>query len=425
MVTGRLKIVALRFSALIFFVAFLAPSAWSAEKYSVIYRFPNTPATNSLPRSGLTLDAQGNLYGVALGDCLYCSSGEVFELSPASGGGWTETILHAFSGFDGTAPTGGLVLDSSGNIYGTTAVGGSSGSGTVFELQKGVGGTWIFQTIYDFDENVDGQIPYGNLIIDAKGNLFGYDGLRWRWANEGQGSVFELSPAGGGVWRESWLHIFTGAPNDGATPFAGLTLDSAGNLYGSTVNGGQYNVGTIFKLTPNGSGGWSESIIFAFNFVTQTGSQPESSLVFDATGNIYGTTTNADSFPGNVFELSPGSGGTWNETVLYTFSWPTNCSYFCDVDPSGVVFDVKGNLSGVTAYDGAGCNDTPGCGTVYALTPQSGGTWKHQLIHTFESAQDGSEPLGSLVVDRAGNMFGTTSYGGNRKGDGTIFQIIP
>jgi uncharacterized repeat protein (TIGR03803 family) len=407
---------------IIILIAVIPQAGWAAKKYSVIYRFTNTPVSNSFPRSGLTLDATGNLYGVAIGDCLNCSSGEVFELSPASGGGWTESILHIFNGADGASPTGGLVLDSAGNVYGTTAFGGLDGSGTVFELQKGAGGKWTIQTLHDFDGNVDGAIPYGSLLFDGKGNLFGTTSSGG--PNLAEGSAFELSPAGGGLWTESWLHVFTGGSSDGSSPWSGLVFDQAGNLYGTTISGGQYGGGTVFKLAPNGSGGWNESIIFNFDFATQTGSEPETQLVVDAAGNLYGTTYNGDSSPGNVFELSPSSSGVWNETVLYQFPFPANCTaIFCSVGPTGLTFDSKGNLWGTTAYSGTGCN-SPGCGTVYFLSPQSGGTWKYTLNHTFGSVEDGSQPLGPLVLDPAGNMSGTASYGANRKGNGNIFRIM-
>jgi uncharacterized repeat protein (TIGR03803 family) len=298
------------------------------------------------------------------------------------------------------------------------------GSGTVFELKKGLGGTFTFLTIHNFDGNVDGQEPYGNLIFDAKGNLYG--STSYGGPVEAQGTVFELSPAAGGIWTESLLHVFEGGLSDGSGPWSGLVFDRAGNLYGTTIAGGQYGGGTVFELTPNGSGGWNGTIIFNFNYQSSTGIEPEASLIFDKAGNLYGTTTNGGGIGvlGNVFELSPISGGSWNETVLYPFPFPTNCGPFCSVDPSSVIFDARGNLWGVTANSGSGCNNTPGCGTVYVLSPETVGTWKYQIFHPFESVRDGSQPLGGLVL-HSGSFFGTTSYGGNRRGDGTIFEIIP
>ena len=248
-----------------------------------------------------------HLFGTTVSGGLH-NLGTAFELSPKRGGGWTETILHSFanSGTDGSLPYAGLMLDEYGNLYGTTASGGGGAVGAVIELSPRGGGLWKEAVLYAFHFNgADGSNPaYAQLTLDAEGNLYGttvtggtYDG----------GTAFELKPNGNGSWTQQVLYNFgaTGtAPN---TPFAGMIFDGHGNLYGTTAGGGAYGQGgTVFELSPNGSGGWTEQVLHSFQNNGTDGFQPFSPLVFDAAGNLYGTTYLGGTYNfGTVFELSP------------------------------------------------------------------------------------------------------------------------
>lgn len=368
------------------------------------------------PGTSLVADAQGNLYGTTYGGGNVCHCGVVFELSPVPGGAWTETVIHTFDGHaDGSNPWSNLVFDAHGNLFGETLGGGSSNEGTVFELTPGPDNTWRKTVIFSFP-GPDGSFPGKQLTIDSKGNLYGVLGLYTE-----NGAVFELSRQATGMWKQTILYVFTGKNGDGSYPRSGVTFDSKGNLYGTTSEGGSLNKGTVFELTPKGNGSWTESIVYNFTGKTDGGS-PETPLTVDGAGNLYGATPAmfGGSMGGTVFELSQ-SAGQWIETVLYTFG----TSKSDGSTPIAVVFDSKGNIYGTTAFGGVEC-DTPGCGTVFTLTPQSNGTWKESILHQFESAFDGSVSAAGLLLDNAsGRLYGTTQYGGGRYGFGTVFSVQP
>jgi len=381
------------------------------------------------PSAGVIFDAQGNLYGTTDGGGTY-NRGVVFELSPNPTGFWTETVLYSFSGVngDGRYPYAGLVFDSLGNLYGTTAVGGafncvgsSQGCGTVFELSPGQNGTWTETVLHSFDGR-DGALPYASLIIDAAGNLYGTTGHGGSGANcpaqltVGCGIVFELSPTQG-AWTESVLYNFCSLAQckDGFGPFAGLIFDAAGNLYGTTSDGGAYShcnpsCGTVFELTP-GNGAWTESVLFSFK--GKYGADPEDDLIFDAKGNIYGTTRLGHGNGGGggvAFELSPAN-GAWTETVLHGFNRDRDGQ-----GPNGpLVFDASGNLYGTTQAGGS--NER---GLVFELSPpQNGGKWKQTTLLRF-STRYGRGSSAGLVSDSQNNLYGTIygPYGG-------VFKVTP
>src|ERR1019366_6634594 len=200
-----------------------------------------------------------------------------------------EQVLHSFgNGTDGNDPLGGLIFDASGNLYGTTLGGGTYGGGTVFELTPAGGGSWTETVLHNFDSNgTDGFTPYAGLIFDSAGNLYGTT----RWGGTyGGGTVFELTTAAGGGWTEQVLHSFDHNYTDGYYPQAGLIFDAAGNLYGTTSQGGTYVYwGTVFELTPAAGGDWTETVLHNFNQNGTDGYYPEAGLIFDAAGNLYGT----------------------------------------------------------------------------------------------------------------------------------------
>jgi len=377
------------------------------------------------------MDAKGHFYGTTPtgGTGTGCGSGcgTVFELTP--GGGWTEKVLHEFtlnSGKDGVNPRAGLIFDAAGNLYGTTEYGGAYGGGTVFELLPLAGGRWTEKILYSFkvrDGGKDGIYPWAGLIFDSAGNLYGTTlyGGPFSW-----GTVFELTPSPGGSWTEKLLHEF-GNGTDGIGPQGGLIFDTAGNLYGTTNGGGAYNEGTVFELSPAAGGSWTEKLIYQFNGGTD-GGYPWDSLIFDAAGNLYGTsyfggsTTTCQPSCGGVFELTPTAGGAWTKKVVYGFGsssrdgiWPI----------SSLVFDAAGNLYGTTLYGG-----DFSWGTVFKLTPSAGG-WRETILHSFGSAlRDGRVPWTTLILDAAGNLYATTGSGGTYGyggpyGYGTVFEITP
>ena len=390
-----------------------ASSALGGATEKAILRFNKTNGLQ--PQNGLIADSQGNLYGVTtsggISSCIPQGCGVVFKLSPGLNNTWTEKMLYQFKG--GTAdtdiPTTDLIFDAKGNLFGATWQDLSGHLGAVYELSPGIGGTWTEKTIYRFTSS--GYDPGTHLTFDSQGNLYGTLGQVFGASG---GGVFQLSPQSDGAWKESILHTFSGN-GDGQYALGGVVLDSKGNLYGVAQEGGAFSRGIVYELSPNGSGGWVETILYSF-MEQVDGAYPIAPLTIDAKGNLYGTTLSggANNFP-VVFELSQ-SGGKWSETVLYTFD---KYGY----SPSNVVFDAKGNLYGTTVNGGAGCNN-PGCGIVFTLTRQSTPPWKETVLHNFESNLDGSEPLAGVLLNN-GHLYGTTEYGGGRYGYGTVFEIQP
>jgi uncharacterized repeat protein (TIGR03803 family) len=335
-------------------------------------------------------------------------------------------VLHAFSGGnDGMLPFAGVTLGPAGNLYGTTEWGGDNGSGmgTVFKLTNGASGIWKEAVLYSFTGGSDGDSLYSGLILGPAGSLYGTTS-----GGALGGTAFELAPSSDG-WTVSYLYKF-GNGQDGASPFAGLVLDGAGNLYGTTQNGGPPGGGgTVFKLAPSSGGVWTETIIDGFT-AKDDGLNPEAGLTWDAAGNLYGTTRFGGGYYqhcsagcGTVFKLSPNSDGKWKEHMLHRFNWIPGGNNDGLAPYAGVIFDSAGNLYGTTA--GGGDNKCEaGCGTVFKLTPLANGRWKETILHTFHFDQDGHAPFGGLVMDKAGNLYGTTTWGGVN-GAGTVFKLAP
>ena len=411
----------------------------------VLYNFGATSADGGVPLASLAIDGKGNLYGTTKyggpNEITYSgnttTAGTAFEVSPATGGGWTEKVIYNFgaSSSDGALPITNMILDSKGNLYGTTLAGGSFGLGTVFELSDS-GGTWTEKILYSFGASLsDGKSPEGGLVFDSKGNLYGttnIGGASDSTFGGGYGTVFELSPgSGGGAWTEQIIYNFSYlSQNDGYFPAAGLVFDASGNLYGTTADGGSaqdlQGGGTVFELSPAGASGWTEKVLYNFGGGSPQGYEIDGGVVLDASGNIYGTAHyggNGFGIDGALFELSPGTGSTWTFQVLHSFG-----AYEGDgISPlAGLVFDSAGDLCGTT-YSGG----TNGYGTVFEMTPQTGGGWIESVVHNFAlSSTDGASPSASLILDGAGNLYGTTAYGGSHgAGDtgtigGTVFEIV-
>jgi uncharacterized repeat protein (TIGR03803 family) len=270
------------------------------------------------PAGSLVFDPAGDLYGATIGGGTY-GHGTVFQLSSTSFGSWAETLLYSFSGTDGSVPAAGVVVDSSGNLYGTTQQGGAYNYGTVFELLPASGGVWSIKILHSFDQSAktrDGWGPLAGLVRDSSGNLYGTTEFG---GDHGAGTVFEVSPQSDGTWSEQVIHSCGVSRKDGTNSFASLILDSAGNLYGTTEYGGNKLFGTVFKLSPS-STGWTEQILYNFSYLSTSGYNPNGSLIFDASGNLYSTTYYGGARNvGTVFELTPTASGEWKETVLHSF----------------------------------------------------------------------------------------------------------
>jgi len=267
-----------------------------AATYKVLYSFGGSPEAPVYPLAGLIMDKNGNLYGTTGGRENAGTGGTVFELSPGPDGAWTETVIHEFDGA-GVYPQAGLVLDASGNLYGTTFGGGpdgkSAGEGVVFELSPAAAGTWTETVLHSFS-GPDGSHPTAGLVFDGEGNLYGTtsDGGPYSYNAESGGVVFELSPAGGGKWTKAVLHDF-GAGTDGSYVISGLIVDAAGNLYGTTEyggSGGASKEGTAFELTPSEGGVWTETVLHNFGSGAD-GENPKAGLALDGAGNLYGETS--------------------------------------------------------------------------------------------------------------------------------------
>lgn len=399
------------------FTVMVATHMAQAQTYTVIHNFQGG-ADGQEPNYGLTIDASGNLYGTTFSGDL--GTGTVFMLSPQNSI-WVLTPLYMFSGgSDGAAPYAAVVFGPDGSLYGTTGFGGKpnpacttgggyTGCGTVFNLKNPAlqqvdapSGFWTETVLYDFTGLSDGANPDGaRLIFDQAGNLYGtaFGGGSTN-CNGGCGLVYELVPSKGGGWTEKVLYSFTGTP-DGASPWAGVIFDQSGNLYGTTELGGAYGYGTVFELTPSGSG-WTEKVLY--NFQNQAdGGRPYAGLIFDPSGNLIGaTTTGGVGSGGTAFELTP-SGSGWTFQTLYPFTGSPG--QLTGGPTASLVMDNGGNLYGATAGDG-----TYSKGAVFKLT-QSGGSWTYTSLYDFTGGNDGRTPRSNLVFDKYGNLYGTATGG--------------
>jgi uncharacterized repeat protein (TIGR03803 family) len=346
------------------------------------------------------------------------------ELSPSSNGQWAYQVLYTFVG-PGVVLSPGLVLDKAGNLYGTTFYGGSYSEGMVFELAHNSDGSWSESTIFSFGSYFqDGIHPESAVTFDASGNLYG---TTYGGGANGQGTVFELMPSTGGEWTEAVLYSFRGAP-DGAFPEGPLTLDGAGNLYGTTASGGnmflsecelnQFNgCGIVFELTPQTGGGWTESVLYNLRgYLYGDGAWSNAGVVFDSAGNLYGTTEFGGycEFCGILFRLSPSQDGGWTERVIERFKGSNGYNPVI----GNLAFDPSGNLYGAT-YSGGQYN----CGTVFQFKPGR----RTGASYSFTCGSDGDAPS-AVVFDATGRLYGVTSYGGNATGmagNGVILEARP
>ena len=330
-------------------------------------------------------------------------------LAPAAAAANKYKVLHAFHGKDGATPYASLIFDAVGNLYGTTIGGGADNLGTVFKLTSNADGSWTESVLHSINRS-DGRQPNAALIFDAAGHLYGTTARGGARA----GTVFELTPNADGSWTESLLHSFDGS--DGEYPSARLIFDAAGSLYGTTEIGGTHNLGTVFKLTPNADGGWMESVLHSFKYGDGDGYYPTGGLIFDAAGNLYGTTTRGGAHGnGTVFELTPNADGSWTESVLHSFNGSDGRTA-----EASLIFDAAGNLYSTTACGTALWHEF---GTIFRLTPNGNGSWTESVLHSFNGSY-GKYPFAGLIFDGANNLYGTASSGGPADG-GAAFKLSP
>jgi uncharacterized repeat protein (TIGR03803 family) len=419
--------------AIVAVLTVITTQAAQAQTFKVLHSF--TGGANGWgPANGVVSDRAGNLYGATAYGGNYTSScnyegtqtgcGVVYKISH-HGSGWIFNVLSSFDGANGYNPAQVITVAPDGSLYGTTMWGGPGdchgfgpGCGTIFRLQppaafcRSVSCPWTVSDLHQFlGEPNDGASPEGgSLTMDLAGNLYGTT------ENGGlydAGTVYQLSPTANG-WTMSVLYNFTGY-YDGDGPTGGVVFDNAGNLYGVTVQGGE-DFGVVYELTHTESG-WTEHVLHSFNYLTD-GAFPSGNPVIDASGNLYGTT---DSYGlnggGTVWELSPGN-GSWNFSLLYSFTGGPGGGPF-----GGLLLDRAGNLYGTTINEGA-----HKYGTVFKLTPVNGG-WNYTSLHDFTGGSDGGLPYSSVSMDSAGNLFGVTVAGGLLQscpgGCGVVWEVTP
>jgi uncharacterized repeat protein (TIGR03803 family) len=404
------------FVIVIFFAVFAAVSVLSgaaaASSTNVIYSFAGGNDGEYLD-TDLVMDASGNIYGSSVQGGTF-GGGTVWQLSP-SGTSWTHTVLYNFTGSkDGGEPYKGVTLDPAGNLYGTAVTGGTGscegGCGVAYKLTRS-GGVWKQTVIHYFSGGADGSGPGSGLAIDPLGNLYGMTPTGGAF---GLGVIYVLQPQSDGSYRLHVLHSFTGG-DDGSSGSAGrLIFDREGNLYGVTTVGGANGDGVIFELARS-SAGFKLIPLYAFRDQPD-GALPYGGLIWGKDGSLYGTTYYAGANDqGTVYQLT-NSSGAWTETVLYNFKGGSDGS-----SPIGaLVSDAAGNLYGTTSDGGSGC----ACGVVFKVSHRSNGSWAETVPYRFTGAPDAGFAYNGMIRGPDGNFYGATVHGGPTN-DGAIYQFTP
>jgi len=385
--------------ALVLIAAHPAQGCYYNAPYYVLYNFCSQPncTDGAYPMYNLTADSAGNFYGTTYGGGAW-GYGTIFELSPNGNGGWNETVLYSFTGgADGSRPWGPVIFDSAGNLYGPVAYGGAYGDGVVFELSPGPTG-WTYTVLYTFTGGSDGKYPWNALVLDPTGNLYGV---------AASGPIFKLSPAPGG-WTEETVYT-------GSYP-VGVTMDGDGNIFGNTAS-------TVFELVPNGNGGWTPTVLYTFCVRKNDGCTLSGPPVFNG-GSIYGVTAYGGMWAlGTAYALSPPAGGKkkeeWTE-VHYSFTGQTRRGVGGAIPVGGVTSNTLGGVT--TAFGG---KHNSGTVTLMSLYPH-----RRRFAENFHSffLPTGIEPLASLISDSAQNLYGTTELGGSgvdcgNQGCGVVFEL--
>ena len=412
-------------------------SAAHAGTLTVLYAFQGPSAGDGQqPLAVPTMDSKGDLYGTTMYGGSH-GGGIVYRLHRTKSGAWKESILHSFAGgTDGSHPAGGVIMDSSGNLYGGTeyggdpACGGGLGCGVVYELSPARGAAWTETVLYTFPHPKKGSQfggPLASLTLDGKNTLYGTTVFNDVCGGYNYGSVFRLKRVKG-VWKEHDIHDF--CFDDGESPeYGALVLDAAGNIFGNATFGGpDYGSGVVFELSPLGHNEWTYTQLHNFNTQTGDGGGLSGGITLDSAGNLYGAAGIGGPLAlGSIFELSK-VGDTWTETTLYVFNGsPDGQNPF-----QNPIFDAEGNLWGTT-YNGGQTASCTGCGVIYELVAKGGGQWSEQVVYNFATQNggaDGYNPLAGLIRDSDGNFYGTTTRGGNptlcgQIGCGVVYEFTP
>lgn len=411
------------FGACSLLVCSVAAMPVSADPLKIIHTFVAIQK-GARPAAALTSDSTGTLYGTTYTGAAD-GNGTAFLLSPPAAGShrWIQTVLHRFSTNvkNGIYPDSSVILDAKGNLYGTTSEGGINDAGVVFELVRpaNAGDPWKEKVLHRFTGGSDGGTLHGTLVFGADGNLYGTAGFG---GTSGAGLVFKLSPRDAGHWKETVLFNF-GNDAGGGYPYSRPIFDAAGNLYATTLNGGNTGNGVVFELSPpaGGNGTWTETVLHSFD-AANDGVEPRMGVIMDSAGNLYGTTESGGNIGyGAIFEVSPPANGgqTWTESVIYNFGFSPDGG---SPGLSGLVMDTSGNLFGTTETGG-----TLHHGVVFELAPpgQQGGSWTESVLHTFADSPDGAQPEAGLTFGAGGLLYGTTFYGGAASESGTVFKVTP
>jgi uncharacterized repeat protein (TIGR03803 family) len=410
---------------------------WASGHEKVLHSFQSS-TDGHVPLAGLVLNEEGNLYGTTSRGGRY-GGGKVFELQPTGKGHWKEKTLYDFS-TDGAFPESTLVFDDAGNLYGTTDANTASGYGygVVFELSPKPDGSWSETVVHGFSGGSDGAYPVGDLVFDLAGNLCGVteQGGGSSCGSQTCGTIFKLTRSHGKQgWTETIIYAFS---EPSGRPASGPIVAGGGTVYGTTYNGGTskncyQGCGTVFELKPAGRK-WEKSTLYSFQG-GGNGYRPESNLVLDAHGNLYGSLSRGGNGGGLIFELQR-RGGRWQERMVYNFCTLNNCAdgrY-----PNVLTIEKDGSLYGATQEGGnylCGYDDDGGCGTVFKLFHAKTG-WMEMVLYAFQGGpSDGEYPMGGVTRDAKGQLFGTTFGGGGGDeqdctfgdygGCGTVFEVMP
>lgn len=404
----KLTLLVNKISLVSFLIFALLSVGLARDREKTLYTFPGGDRGYDL-QAGVVSDSDGTLYGTTYYGGTY-GWGTVFELKRTQKG-WTQEVLYDFRGsYDGFNPTGNLLLDQIGNLYGTTQFGGTGTTctgypcnGTIFELVRS-GSTWKHSVLYSFcsaSACSDGAGPSG-LTFDKAGNLFGTTvGGGTGCQPDGCGTVYELTPSNGG-WTETVLYYFDENNGGGFFPAAVVALDDAGNLYGTTYVGGANDFGDVFELKHINSH-WKELVLYSF---TSGEGGANGGLTLRTSDVIFGTTDDGNG-AGGIFELRRSRRGRWNETILYSGN---------GTNPQ-LISDNTGALYGTSSFGGSN-------GYGYAFRLQHKKQWRIDVLHSFAGGKDGANPAAGLIVGPDGNLYGTTSSYESQYG-GTVFQITP
>ncbi|HSI49197.1 MAG TPA: choice-of-anchor tandem repeat GloVer-containing protein [Ideonella sp.] len=378
-------------------------SAWANEA-SVISDFTAT-TFGTAPLGRLLVSKTNTLYGVASDDGPY-GLGTVYELFQPDGVHWARKLIYAFeTTAAGKQPSAGLIKDKKGNLYGVTAQGGAWGKGTVYKLALNADGSFTHSVLYSFQGSADGSQPVSELVFDAEGNLYGTAALN---GEHGQGTAFKLIAKKNG-WKFALLHGFTGTDGDGKSPSGQLVVDSAGAVYGTTVAGGTYNFGVVYKLTPGEKNVYAESIVLTFR--GDNGFNPVGGLATDASGALYGTSTAAGpNGGGTLFKLAPVGDGSFTYSMLHAFAGSGQ-----GWQPYGAVMPTDNGIFYGTTAAGGSAN----AGVVYQLAPSDDGSYKYSVIYDMGIAGNGSYAGLARIKSE---LFGTMMYA-NDSWNGGVFEV--